>query len=127
MREIATKEISMDLERAKALIATERARVEGLLASSAEARLEDNAAGRDAGDGDTDGAQPLEHEAVDIAIGNSLKHRLSALDRAEKRIVDGTYGLSLESGLPIPDGRLEIDPAAELTVSEAAAHQHHDY
>jgi RNA polymerase-binding transcription factor len=117
----------MDLERAKELIAAERARVKDLLASSAEARLDDNVAGRDAGDGDTDGAQPLEHEAVDIAVGNSLRDRLSALDRAEKRIADGTYGFSLESGLPIPDDRLEIDPAAELTVGEAAKHQHHDY
>lgn len=117
----------MDLERAKELIAAERARVKRLVASSAEARLEDNAAGRDAGAGDADGAQPLEHEAVDIAIGNSLKERLAALDRAERRIADGTYGVSLESGLPIPDDRLEIDPAAELTVGEAALHQHYDY
>ncbi|WP_426244716.1 TraR/DksA family transcriptional regulator [Nocardioides sp. LHG3406-4] len=117
----------MDLERAKELIAAERARVKGLLATSAEARLDDVAAGREAGDGDTDGAQPLEHEAVDMAIGKSLNDRLSALERAEKRIGDGTYGVSVESGLPIPDERLEIDPAAELTVGEAAKHQHHDY
>jgi len=117
----------MDLERARELIAAERARLEHLVASSAEALLDDNAAARDAGAGDTDGAQPLEHEAVDIAIGNSLKARLSALDRAEKRIADGTYGNSLESGRPIPDDRLEIDPAAELTVGEAAMHPHYDY
>jgi DnaK suppressor protein len=117
----------MDLEQAARLLEAERRRIEGLLASSAEARADDNAAERDAGDGDTDGAQPLEHEAVDLAIESSLRARLSALDRAEKRIADGTYGLSVESGSPIPDDRLMIDPAAELTVAEATKHQHHDY
>jgi DnaK suppressor protein len=117
----------MDLERVKQLIAAERERIGALLASSAVARQEDNAAGRDAGDGDTDGAQPLEHEAVDNAIGGSLRQRLAALDRAERRVADGTYGVSLESGLPIPDDRLEVDPAAELTVEEAAKHKHYDY
>jgi DnaK suppressor protein len=35
------------------------------------------------------------------------------------RLEEGTYGLSVQSGLPIPDDRLEADPAAELTVDEA--------
>lgn len=117
----------MDLERAKQLIARERERIQDLLASSADARLDDNLAERDAGGGDIDAAQPLEHEAVDIAIGGSLQLRLDALTRAEQRISDGSYGKSLESGLPIPDERLEVDPAAELTVEEAAKHRHRDY
>ena len=117
----------MDVYRAKQLIAAERERINGLLSDSVEARLDDSAAERDAGDGDTDAAQPLEHEAVDIAIESSLQQRLSALERAEQRIGNGTYGISLESGLPIPDERLEVDPAAELTVDEAAKyrHEHH--
>ena len=44
---------------------------------------------------------------------------LAALDRAERRLEDGTFGLSVRSGVPIPDDRLEADPAAELTVDEA--------
>lgn len=110
--------------RAMQLIAADRERIRGLLATSTDARLEDSAAERDAGDGDVDAAQPLEHEAIDIAIVDSLHERLSALTRAEQRIADGTYGKSLESGLLIPDERLEVDPAAELTVEEAAAHRH---
>ena len=117
----------MELARAQELIDAKRDRVEKLLASAADARTEDNAAERDAGDGDTDGAQPLEHESVDLAIERSLRDQLAALDRAQARIADGSYGFSLESGAPIPDARLEIDPAAELTVDEAARHQHHDY
>ena len=117
----------MELERAQELLNAKRAHVEKLLASAADARTEDNAAERDAGDGDTDGAQPLEHASVDLAIEASLREQLGALDRAEQRIKDGSYGLSIESGTPIPDARLEIDPAAELTVEEAARHQHRDY
>jgi DnaK suppressor protein len=114
----------MDIDRAKQLLAAERERISRLLASSAKARAEDNDAERDAGDGDADGAQPLEHEALDIAIANSLRERLAAVDRAEERLANGTYGLSVESGVTIPDDRLEIDPAAELTVAEAAKHKH---
>ncbi|WP_406054420.1 TraR/DksA family transcriptional regulator [Kribbella sp. NBC_00889] len=117
----------MDPERAKELIAAERERVTELLRTAAGARLDDAAAEQDAGDGDTDGAQPLEHEEVDGAVVRSLQGRLDALSRAEKRLADGTYQLSIESGLPIPDERLEIDPAAELTVDEAERHAHHDY
>jgi DnaK suppressor protein len=114
----------MDLDRAKQLLIAERERISGLLAASAQARAEDNAAERDAGDGDADGAQPLEHEALDIAISSSLMERLAAVERAEQRLVNGVYGLSVESGLPIPDDRLEADPAAELTVDEAAKYTH---
>jgi DnaK suppressor protein len=117
----------MDLERAKQLIAAERERIHDLLASAAEAKLDDSAAERDAGDGDIDAAQPLEHEAIDIAIEGSLQQRLATLTRAEQRIGNGTYGRSLESGHPIPDDRLEVDPAAELTVEEAAKHRHRHY
>lgn len=117
----------MDLERAMQLITAERERIGRILASSAGSHLEDSAAERDAGDGDSDAAQPLEHEAVDNAVATSLQERLAALDRAEQRIALGTYGVSIESGLPIPDDRLEIDPAAELTVGEAAKHKHVDY
>jgi DnaK suppressor protein len=122
--EQTTKGRTMDLDRAKQLLSAERERISGLLASSAQARAEDNDAERDAGDGDADGAQPLEHEALDIAISSSLMERLAAVERAEQRLVNGVYGLSVESGLPIPDDRLQADPAAELTVDEAAKYTH---
>ena len=48
-----------------------------------------------------------------------LRERLAAIERAEKRLADGTYGLSVRSGEPIPDERLEVMPTAELTVAEA--------
>jgi DnaK suppressor protein len=117
----------MDIDRAKQLLEAERQRLRRLLATTSEAKLDDSAAERDAGDGDVDAAQPLEHEAVDIAIERSLHERLAAIVRAEQRIENGTFGKSVESGLPIPDDRLEIDPASELTVAEAARRRHRDY
>jgi DnaK suppressor protein len=45
-------------------------------------------------------------------------NELAALERAEARLEAGTYGLSIESGKPIPDGRLEALPTAERTVEE---------
>jgi DnaK suppressor protein len=82
------------------------------------ASREDRAAENDTGD-IADPAQSLTAEGMDDAIAASLRERLGALDRAEQRLSDGTYGRSVRSGLPIPDERLEADPAAELTVEEA--------
>ncbi len=48
----------------------------------------------------------------------SLRDELAALHRAEERLAAGTYGLSVESGEPIPDARLEAVPLAERTVEE---------
>jgi len=114
----------MDIDRAKQLLAAERERIVDLLTSSAKGRVEDNEAERDAGDGDADGAQPLEHESLGIAVESSLRERLAALDRADERVTNGTYGLSVESGAAIPDDRLAVDPAAELTVAEAAKNKY---
>ena len=49
-----------------------------------------------------------------------LRNQLAAIERAEQRLADGTYGLSVESGKPIPDARLEAMPTAERTVEEQA-------
>ncbi len=64
-------------------------------------------------------AQPLAAERMDDALAASLRDRLAALGRAEQRLGNGTFGRSVRSGLPIPDERLEADPAAELTIEEA--------
>jgi len=60
----------------------------------------------------------LYQDEFDAGSRQDLKDRMAALDRAEARLADGTYGLSVKSGEPIPDGRLEVNPIAELTVEE---------
>jgi DnaK suppressor protein len=109
----------MDKQRAKSLLDAERSRVEGLIEAAETAGRQDrDAANERSGDRD-DAAPGLTLQETDDAVVAGLRERLEALDRAEQRLQDGTYGLSVRSGTPIPDERLEADPAAELTVSEA--------
>ena len=110
----------MDEARARQLLADERARVEGLLGDLSAAADEDRSASRETGDM-ADPAQPLTDEQGADAVAASLRDRLAAIERAEARLADGTYGRSVQSGEPIPDERLEADPAAELTVEEESS------
>lgn len=109
----------MDKARAAELLGAERARVEGEIAGLKTAGRENRAAERETGDY-ADPATALTSEGVDDALLVGLQNRLDAVGRAEERLADGTFGLSVRSGLPIPDERLEADPAAELTVEEAS-------
>jgi DnaK suppressor protein len=108
----------VDDEQARALLETERSRVERLLAETGAAGSEDRAEADAPGDM-SDSAEPLTAEEGDDAVSASLRERLAAIGRAEQRLADGTFGRSIRSGLPIPDERLEADPTAELTVEEA--------
>jgi DnaK suppressor protein len=56
-------------------------------------------------------------------LAQKLRDELEAVERAEKRLAEGTYGLSIESGEPIPDGRLEVIPWAERTAEEQARYE----
>jgi DnaK suppressor protein len=112
----------MDSERARSLLITERDEVQGLLKDAEAAGQEDRVAEVNSESGDTgDAAQPLTAEGMDDAIAESLRSRLDAIERALHRLDEGTYGRSVRSGEPIPDERLEADPAAELTIEEARA------
>jgi len=110
----------MDEARARDLLAAERRRVEGLLRDLSEARAGDEDEASVKGD-IADPAEPLTDVQGDDAVAVGLRERLGAIERAEARLADGTYGRSVRSGVPIPDERLEADPAAELTVEEQAA------
>ena len=113
----------MEPERARELLDTERAEVLRLLADMEASGADDREAENDDDPGDSvDRAQPMVAEGVDDAVVAGLRERLAAIDRAEKRLADGTYGLSVRSGEPIPDERLEVMPTAELTVAEAQRH-----
>jgi DnaK suppressor protein len=112
----------MDHDRARSLLLTERAEVADLLAGAESSAQEDRETEvEDAQVYDSDAAPDLVAEGMDDAIAESMRDRLAAIDRALKRLDDGTYGRSVRSGLPIPDERLEADPAAELTIEEARA------
>ena len=70
--------------------------------------------------GDDDG-ESLYQDELDEGRRRDLQDQLAALERAEARLEDGTYGLSVQSGVPIPEARLEARPTAELTVEEQQA------
>jgi DnaK suppressor protein len=108
----------MDPSRAHELIAGERERVKQLVASSAMARADHLEAAADARTSVFDSAHPLAQELLDDAVAEQLGARLAALDTASERLRAGTYEVSSRSGLPIPNKRLEADPAAELLVDE---------
>jgi DnaK suppressor protein len=110
----------MDENRARSLLQAERAEVQSLLAGSEQAGQEDREAEDTEGGVDSaDPATALTAEGMDDAITESMRGRLEAIDRALRRLDEGSYGRSVRSGAPIPDERLEADPAAELTVEEA--------
>ncbi len=110
----------MDDDRARELLAAERLRIEGLLRDMTEEREADRTAANQEGDM-FDSAEPLTEQGTDDSVVVELRQRLEAIARAEQRLAAGTYGCSIQSGTPIPDERLEADPAAELTVEEAQA------
>jgi DnaK suppressor protein len=65
-----------------------------------------------------DMSQDMFTREMDASIGEQAERRLREVDRALQKIADGTYGLSSESGEPIPRGRLEAVPEAIRTVEE---------
>jgi len=110
----------MDESRARALLRAERAEVATLLRDTEDAvKVEEQAPDIATDYGDE--SLPLTEGANDEAVAAQLRDRLGAIDRALARLEAGTYGRSVLSGKPIPDQRLEADPAAELTVEEARA------
>lgn len=66
-------------------------------------------------------AADLYQDELDQGLAEDFRAQLAAVERAEARLAAGTYGLSTESGQPIPDERLEILPTAELTADEERA------
>jgi DnaK suppressor protein len=106
----------MEIQRARELLALERARIELELPGLGPHDPEDVP---DPFEQSDTGAEVLEDELAD-AEAQRLREELDAVERAERRLAEGTYGLSIDSGQPIPDARLEAIPWAERTVEEQA-------
>jgi DnaK suppressor protein len=105
----------MDSERARQLLEAERARIEEAMSTlGREGSLE---ADDRVEPGDFD-SEDLYQDEYNAGRAETLRDQLAAVERAEARLAAGTYGLSIESGEPIPDARLEAVPTAERTVDE---------
>jgi DnaK suppressor protein len=105
----------MDDDHARELLTSERERIEqaiaGLGADDPDAISDEHEPGEE-------GSEDLYQNEFDAGLAEDLAEQLAALERAEARLAAGTYGLSVESGEPIPDERLEALPTAERTVEE---------
>jgi DnaK suppressor protein len=106
----------MDEERARSLLAQQRERVQRQLADTARSEGEGELSHVD--QHMADDAQFLADEEVDEGLRERLQEELEAIERAEGRLAEGSYGRSVESGEPIPDERLEAIPWAERTAEE---------
>jgi DnaK suppressor protein len=113
----------MDEVHVRELLARERRRVERALADLAGREDEDELAGARIDQHPADYATELFDEELEEGLAESLRAELEAIERAEQRLRDGTYGLSVESGRPIPCERLEVIPWAERTVEEQARYE----
>ena len=110
----------MDRDRAAELLTRERERIERELERLAPdddeelSRVDQHLA---------DQGTELFTEEVDAGLAERLREELGAIERAERRLEEGTYGISVESGEPIPDERLEAVPWAERTVEEQSRYE----
>jgi DnaK suppressor protein len=110
----------MDSERAAELLATERARIEQALATLSADGAQEGDFRHEPGERDS---EDLYQDEFDEGRIDDLRRDLAAVERAEERLANGTYGLSVDSGEPIPDARLEAVPTAERTLEEQQAYE----
>jgi DnaK suppressor protein len=102
----------MDPERARERLTEERARIERELERLGSSQASDEP--QDTGDQ----ANELEQTDTENALRDDLRRTLEAIERAEGRLDEGTYGVSVVSGDRIPDERLEAIPWADRKVDE---------
>jgi DnaK suppressor protein len=102
--------------RAQELLRRERERVEQELSSLRSDRGDGELSNLDQHTADA-GTELFEVER-DRSMIERLEGELAAIARAERRLDEGTYGVSVDSGEPIPDARLEAVPWAERTAQE---------
>jgi DnaK suppressor protein len=112
----------IDEPRARELLKRERERIESSLADQERVRRSE----LDDIDTETnlvDDGGLIEEEEVDNALRVQLRGELEALERAEQRLEEGSYGFSVETGNPIPAERLEAVPWAERTAEEQESYE----
>jgi DnaK suppressor protein len=110
----------MDGDQARDLLARERARLERAVGDLSE-RHDDDQDPFEAADAGPD----LLDAELGEGLAERLREELAAVERAEARLAEGTYGLSIDSGEPIPDARLEAIPWAERTAQEQTRYESH--
>jgi RNA polymerase-binding transcription factor len=114
---MSTREPPIEEAHARKRLQQERERIERALADLERVRTSELEEIETSTDPFEDG-ELIEDKQVDDALAEQNRAELEAIERAEKRLEDGTYGFSVESGEPIPAKRLETIPWAERTPEE---------
>jgi DnaK suppressor protein len=112
----------LDEKRARELLRRERARIEDSLAGFEEVR-ESEVEEIDTAINVFDDGEAVDEKQMDETLAEQLRNELAAVERAERRLEEGTYGFSVESGAPIPAERLETIPWAERTAEEQEGYE----
>jgi RNA polymerase-binding transcription factor DksA len=116
----------METQRARELVLRERERIEALvreleaegITTEAEGEQISELAAYDQHQADI-GTETFEREK-DFSLLESLEAELDDLDRALRKIEDGTYGICEACGKEIPPERLEAMPGTRLCVEDQA-------
>ncbi len=116
----------MDQDVARQHLADERARLEQVRAGFADERLHEESED----DSLSELSHVMQHEAdigtetfereKDFSILEQVEAELADVERAMRRIDEGTYGLCEACGGPIGDERLEALPAARFCMAHQA-------
>lgn len=69
-------------------------------------------------------AKQLEDNEVVDALGNEAREELAKISAALQRLDSGDYGICVECGLPIKQGRLEVHPYADECIDCAEFDEH---
>jgi len=74
-------------------------------------------------------AKQLEDSEVVDALGNEARDELRKISAALLRLDSGDYGICVECGLPIKEGRLKVYPYAEecIDCAEFDEYRHRHY
>ena len=116
----------MDKKTARKLLNAERERLESILASlerdasnvTAQGETFSEASLADQHPADV-GTETFELEK-DLSIANNVSAELADVDRALRRVDDGTYGVCEACGRKIPQQRLQTIPSARFCVEDQA-------
>ena len=106
----------MNTEQARKLLSRERERIEESIRGLAPRESDEPTTETHM----ADQASDVYEAELDEGLSDDLRTELTAVERAEQRLAAGSYGLSIESGEPISDERLEAEPTAERTAEEQA-------
>jgi RNA polymerase-binding protein DksA len=69
-------------------------------------------------------AKQLEDNEVVDALGNEAREELKKITAAMIRLDEGEYGICIECGLPINEGRLRVYPYADECIDCAEFDEH---